>query len=654
MKYLKIIGIVLILCLSGLQVFAHVETPRFVSQCDDVHVRVESCHFTDLGDVLRVEIPGAGYLMQTGKPMLPLIQTTFTLPAGAIVTNVDVRCQGIQVVEVAKPIQPCPAPASSAYIKDEAIYSAEAWYPSPWYDVVATAGRDGTDHVLSCTVSCYPLRYSPTHAEGELCEEFDISLSYDVPVSPCFTADEYDLVIIAPSSFTAELQPLVEHKNKVGMRTLLKPTEEIYASYSGVDKPEQIKYFIKDAMETWGIDYVLLVGGMNSLIKGVNRDDANQGSQDWLVPVRYTNLMTQGGGAGDPGYISDLYYADIYDADWNFSRWDTNDDGIFAAWKFGLTRDLLDLDPDVFVGRLACRNTKEVATVVNKIISYESAPLDPSWYQKMVLIAGDTFDDTGSTNYYEGELETQCALDYMEGFEGVKVWSSNKETGGPVPEPDDIIPVISEGSGFVYFAGHGSPALWETHWAGGPFDRDKRTEAFVWWDMPKLSNGDKLPITVVGGCHNSQFNMTGLIFLDWWFTQIADITGLSFFERPPVNVWFPTPECFSWFLLRVSSGGSIATLGNTGIGIGRVGNYGDVDGDGIDDPDCLEALEGYLSTRFFKVIGQDHAEHLGEAWAGAISSYLDVFPGMNDQSDCKTVQQWALLGDPSLKIGGYP
>jgi len=27
---------------------------------------------------------------------------------------------------------------------------------------------------------------------------------------------------------------------------------------------------------------------------------------------------------------------------------------------------------------------------------------------------------------------------------------------------------------------------------------------------------------------------------------------------------------------------------------------------------------------------------------------------MNDLIDCKIVQQWALLGDPSLMIGGYP
>ena len=54
--------------------------------------------------------------------------------------------------------------------------------------------------------------------------------------------------------------------------------------------------------------YVLLVGGMTSLITGDPRDDANQGTQDWWLPVRYTNNQEMGS-THDPGFISDLYYA---------------------------------------------------------------------------------------------------------------------------------------------------------------------------------------------------------------------------------------------------------------------------------------------------------------------------------------------------------
>ena len=44
---------------------------------------------------------------------------------------------------------------------------------------------------------------------------------------------------------------------------------------------------------------------------------------------------------------------------------------------------------------------------------------------------------------------------------------------------------------------------------------------------------------------------------------------------------------------------------------------------------------------------------LGEVWGGTINKYLSTFPGMDSQLDAKTITQWVLLGDPSLKIGGY-
>ncbi|GAI77381.1 unnamed protein product, partial [marine sediment metagenome] len=33
--------------------------------------------------------------------------------------------------------------------------------------------------------------------------------------------------------------------------------------------------------------------------------------------------------------------------------------------------------------------------------------------------------------------------------------------------------------------------------------------------------------------------------------------------------------------------------------------------------------------------------------------YINAFPPMDERLDCKTVQEFALLGDPSLQIGGY-
>ena len=60
--------------------------------------------------------------------------------------------------------------------------------------------------------------------------------------------------------------------------------------------------------------------------------------------------------------------------------------------------DKLDLYPDVALGRLPCRSTKEVKGVVDKIITYETSA-DPSWFNKMVLVSGDGFLDQGGTGH---------------------------------------------------------------------------------------------------------------------------------------------------------------------------------------------------------------------------------------------------------------
>ena len=422
--------------------------------------------------------------------------------------------------------------------------------------------------------------------------------------------DTYDLLIITPEKFSDALQPLVEHKESHGIKTILETTESIYQSSSGRDKAEKIKYFIKDAVEEWGIKYVLLVGGM----KG-------QRMNSWYVPVRYShiedNVATQEG-----KYISDLYYADIYDADGNFSSWDSNGNGIFGEWYANKTADdTADLYPDVYVGRLPCRNEFEVKIMVNKIINYENTAYGQDWFKRMVVVGGDTYT---FNDYYEGEVSNQQALDEMPGFEAVKLWTSD----GSLKGWQDVVRTINQGCGFLYFAGHGSPTTWATH---PPYDENTWIYGLQTFQMPLLSNKDMLPVCVVGGCHNSLFNVS--VFHSTW------------------TFGLPVPECWSWRLTRCINGGSIATLGCTGLGYGGEDKQGPVKKGGGDLLDLL----------FFKGYGKENIHMLGEIWGKSISSYLNKFPidwsqrAFNDTAlDAKTVQEWVLFGDPSLKIGGYP
>ena len=586
----------------------------------------------------------------SGAPILPQYKKTYKLPFGSTITDVQIQTDDVQTKNVQYKIVPSPKPAipgiddeiEPEYFMDPEIYNINQKYPDNWYSINTGAGIDESgEHVTFLNVLIEPVKYNPIQDELSYVTNLEMTISYDIPPDDPFPANgDYDMVIIAPSSFSNDLQKLIDHKNSYGIDTFLKTTDEIYSEYNGFDKAEEIKLFIKDAIESEGIKYVLLVGGMKSYITGNSRDNRNIGVSNWHVPVRYTNLKEMGT-TYDPGYISDLYYADIYNSDGSFSSWDSdrngNSDGLYANWQFTAARDYIDHFPDVIVGRLACRNKIEVKIMVNKIINYESTPAG-SWYNRMIGIGGDSHDDSG-TNYDEGEVACDDIFSrFMSEYTPIKLYSTNRYSNSDnIPSSEAIIREVSAGAGHLLFDGHGNPGSWNTHWHG-EFTWADTPGGIQIFEFPKLRNKNKLPVAVVGGCHNSQFNVS----------LIPTLRG----DKYMWTYGAPVPECFSWWLARKINGGSIAAFGNTGLGYGRVGENGDIDGDGMNLPDTIEKLGGYQIWLFYKTIDEG-VEYLGDAWAGAETKYMNTYNCTKDQTDAKTVQQWPLLGDPSLKLGGY-
>jgi len=424
------------------------------------------------------------------------------------------------------------------------------------------------------------------------------------------SSSNYDMIIITSEKFVSNIQPLAEHKNSYGINTLIKNVEEIYEEYEGRDKAEQIKYFIKDALDQWDIDYVLLVGGRAPSILG----------EKWLLPVRYSNIVDNWM-IPEMRYISDLYFADIYNEHGEFQSWDTNYNNIFGEWLENEPAfDIVDMVPDVYLGRLPCRSTFEVDVMVDKIIQYETGKCEDSWFKNFVAVAGDTYPEN---NYFEGENAALEALNYMSDFTPVKLFTSDNSFTGV----SDVVRTINQGCGFLLFMGHGSPSAWGTN---KPYDDSGIIYGLKLPHMFLLQNQEKLPICVGGGCHNSLFNVSRF--------------------HSTRTYGFPALECWSWVLTRVRNGGSIATIGCTGLGYGKEDKHNPELGGGGD----------YLNVLFFKEYAKHETDYLGEVWGKAISCYLDEFTidwgelGFSDTGlDAKTVQQWILFGDPSLKIGGY-
>jgi hypothetical protein len=578
-------------------------------------------------------------LLETGSPILPILTKTYTFPFGTTIKNIQVVFSGITQFSLSKKVTPTPAPVSENSLNEQmqensAIYTSYTPYPQDRFTYSLHAGLEKRTHVIIMNIECHPLQYIAADNILTLAHQVTINVTYEPPTNPVIFTDQYDMVIIAPEKFSSALQPLIDHKNSISIRTVLKTTESIYSEYSGRDQPEKIKYFIKDAIEQWNISYVLLVGGKKSMLFGNWGIDGPRTSKDssWYVPVRYSNLL---GLDEAGGFLTDLYFADIYKIQGNttvFDDWDSNHNGIFAEWNLD-AKDILDLYPDVYLGRLPCENVFEVKLMVQKIIQYEKTAANPSWFKKIIVAGGDSFDDRPplGQNYYEGEEMGKLAISYLPGFTPVRLWASYRESDPQqTPIPKNILREMNKGSGFLYFSGHGNPTLWKTHWVDD-FNWSGAPQGLNCYQMIRLHNGEKLPVCVVAACHNSEFNISLFDFL-----------------KNPILGGLPTLECWSWRLTRTIGGGSIATIGYTGVE--WCATYG-WDNDTI--PDCIEYFSGYLDSRFFHAYGIDGVHNLGEAWGQAVTEYLDTFPGMHHPWDCKTASEWILFGDPSLLIGGY-
>jgi hypothetical protein len=430
--------------------------------------------------------------------------------------------------------------------------------------------------------------------------------------------DSYDLLIIAPDIWKDELESFQQHKEDHGIRTVLVGLNEIYSGRyfvtEGRDSAEQIKYFIKNALDTWKITYVLFVGGRKP---GVN--------ESWFCPVRYVEIELSGG-----PFLSDLYFSDIYNDTGTFQSWDTNNDNKFGAYK-----DKIDLYPDVYIGRWACRSLMDLRSIIQKTIRYENTPTHS---KKIVLVSGDVFnlsagDDKG---YIEGEMITEQTANYLTDYETVRVYASQTDV-----TPQHIRDALGQGCSFMHFDGH----CWITYWSiHKPTHFDQWEKGLGIWDLLSFSNTE-YPIVVLGGCRTAQFN-------------VAVFNRPEQLEVPPLFAkYYPAYVDLSWEFARKINGGSVATIGYTISPMCGIGETGDVDGDGIVEPDCIETGNGKLEPTFFYAYGVEKKATLGECWNFTLSKYIkDDLKGTGGWRlwHILTIYGFVVLGDPSLKIGGYP
>ena len=595
-------------CIVGILVLSGVGSVAITNhKTNDVKIKIESFRISspviqDEGQYVTVSLDETtSSLFDCGKPLLPVVIKMFSFPFGTRIRDVEVSFSKPQEIVVSKEVIPATEPSSVGIqtvnepIKDSVVYQNAALYPDNSYRYTTGAGLDSTDHVVYLTIHCYPVRYSPANNIISYSEHIVIKVTYEEPVSPTVFSDQYDLVIISPSQFSNALQPLIDHKIKMGVTTTLKTTEEIYADYSGFDTAEKIKYFIKDAIETWGAAYVLLIGSATKLPIRTTWFHEQHHEHYWNETV-----------------LSDLYYGDIYDANGDFCSWDSNGNGLYGEVYQNCPgiNDFIDFYPDINIGRFPCDTTAEVKTITDKIIHYETETAGESWFKSMIFVGGDTFPGWGGN---EGEEQNQIVEQIMSDFTPIQLWTSDGTFTARA-----LNQAMNKGAGFVDYSGHGFEIGVATH----PPDSDTWVPYHTNHLLGAI-NGYKLPIIFFDACLTSK--------LDFNFSEL--IGYLSVNLQTFVNKFsslasqpFPT---FAWSIVKKKNGGAIATIGATRTAYGG-----------------LEDGAGYMAIHFWQAYAS--SETVAQMLTKAQNDYITFIP-----YDRFTVEEFILIGDPSLKIGGY-
>ncbi len=204
---------------------------------------------------------------------------------------------------------------------------------------------------------------------------------------PSIEGSGVDLVIVCDPDHSAIFETLAEFKTSMGLATVVRDLDWSRANYpQGADLQETIRFFLQDAYEKWGINYVILAGDTD------------------IVPARFVHSYFKDPPEDIP---AELYYASL-DGNWN-----ANGNQWFGESTYGgNVGDSVDIVADVNLGRLPVDDLATAQLMVDKIIAYSSTP-DTSYTRNMSFYAEVLFPSNWSITD-PVEWITRNGADYAE------------------------------------------------------------------------------------------------------------------------------------------------------------------------------------------------------------------------------------------------
>jgi hypothetical protein len=434
-----------------------------------------------------------GYVtFDDGYPNLPGVPYSFLIPQGTVLEDITVEIHEIQDIEgnwTIDPIRYCSLnqmPGSRTFISS--IYNSDQVFPSEHALFMQSGSKTGFRVGNFVFV---PFKYRPLSGDLSVITSASITVTYreDASVERLSLTDQQidiaknglrnivsnpemlDLwspslspnlrgpawVVISDTLHEDLLAPLVTHRNNTtGGSAAYVSLDWIYSNYTGYDTQEQIRNYLKDRFENYGLIYALIVG-------------------DFGETHRVSSLTISGQSLDA---TTDLYYSDLD------GTWDGDGDHLYGEYSDGL-----DYYSDIYVGRFSSNMQDRLEQMVNRTLAYEQTPTAGTWQNTALLLGGLLWPPYGGQTVCD-TIAKRIPLD----------WTVHKLYEVGSTHPNNQIDLMNEGVSFCEPTGHGYSM--GTFWY---YDPDDMISNVNYLD---LTNIDMLPVISSIACLAGKLSAT--------------------------------------------------------------------------------------------------------------------------------------------------
>ncbi len=326
-----------------------------------------------------------------------------------------------------------------------------------------------------------------------------------------------DVLYIAPRAFFDGLAPLVKHRRDQGYTVALVDVQGIY--------------------DTWNYGQVL-----PEALRSALRYAAAEGKR---APVAVTLV---GDGTYDPHNYEGRDNANIippYMA--VVDRWlfETACDTCYAQLDGDNALD--DWMPDVMLGRLPVNDTEQLATVVNKILRYETGEGSGPWEYRTTYLTDNYIDPASGKPDKAGDFTVLAEDSIAMHPPGVQIdrlyydpspayLTASWREGDAALARLRSMALINRGSSTVMYIGHSHH--WQ--WATTSLEEEKPYLLGMYDVQNELRNGDALPVVLSMTCLSSSFQYPA------YGAAVIDEKFLVNDQGGAVAVWGPTGLGVAW------------------------------------------------------------------------------------------------------------